>query len=74
MQGTYEVGGKVSVTLHDGTKILDSPITDRGGGSRFILNGLFYLVYDGMLGSAIASGDSYTPPAPVWDRPEQPTK
>ena len=30
MQETYEVGGKVSVTLHDGTKIVDSPITGRG--------------------------------------------
>ena len=70
MQETYEVGGKVSVTLHDGTKIIDSPITGRGK-SRLFLNELFYLVtFDGKMGSAIASVDSYTPPAPTWARPE----
>ena len=61
MQETYEVGGKVSVTMHDGTKIVDSPITGRGE-SRLFLNGLFYLTYEGSLGNAIASVDSYTPP------------
>ena len=67
MQETYEVGGKVSVTLHDGTKIIDSPITGRGGKSLFFLNELFHLVtFDGKMGGAIASVDSYTPPAPTW--------
>lgn len=72
MQETYEVGGKVSVTLHDGTKIVDSPITGKGGKSRLFLNELFYLVTpNGKMGGVIASVDSYTPPAPpTWARPE----
>lgn len=69
---TIKPGGKVSVTLTDGTKIIDSPVT--GGvdgiplwfaGDSLILRGR-----DGGLRAHIASIDAYTPPTPEWDRPE----
>lgn len=65
----YEVGGKISVTLKDGTKIVDSPITGYTGypDSRHLACGSVCLVsrYEG-IGRAIQSVDSYTPPAPAW--------
>lgn len=65
---TIKPGGKVSVTLTDGTKIIDSPVGPPNGGRH----GLKWAVC-GLLnveGVYIASIDAYTPPTPEWDRPE----
>ena len=64
----YEVGGKISVTLKDGTKIVDSPIVGPAGSYpsyRAIANESVCLVsVIGVLGKTILSVDSYTPPTP----------
>lgn len=65
----YEVGGKISVTLKDGTKIVDSWIegTSNYPHIRYIAGGNLCLKDSlGELGSSIQSVDSYTPPAPAW--------
>ena len=65
----YEVGGKISVTLKDGTKIVDSWIegTSNYPNIRYIAGGNLCLKDSlGKLGSSIQSVDSYTPPAPAW--------
>lgn len=69
-------GGKVSVTLADGTKVIDSPVIEgRSGdyeGTIRIING-FFILRNGRNwpgGTAIVSIDAYTPPKPEWDRPE----
>lgn len=65
----YEVGGTVNVTLKDGTKIVNSPIT---GDTyfphiRYIAGGNLCLKDSlGELGPSIQSVDSYTPPTPAW--------
>lgn len=73
---TIKPGGKVSVTLTDGTKIIDSPVADvsagriRGDG-YWIVGGFIRLTtFAGGPGGLIASIDAYTPPTPEWDRPE----
>ena len=66
---TIRPGGKVSVTLTDGTKIIDSPVSPPNGERH----GLFKWAVCGLLnveGIYIASIDAYTPPTPEWDRPE----
>ena len=65
----YEVGGKISVTLKDGTKIVDSWIegTSNYPHIRYIAGGNLCLKDSlGELGASILSVDSYTPPTPVW--------
>ena len=65
----YEVGGKISVTLKDGTKIVDSWIegTSNYPHIRYIAGGNLCLKdILGNLGSSIQSVDSYTPPTPAW--------
>lgn len=65
----YEVGGKISVTLKDGTKIVDSWIegTSNYPHIRYIAGGNLCLKGSlGELGFSIQSVDSYTPPAPAW--------
>ena len=65
----YEVGGKISVTLKDGTKIVDSPITGDTyfPNSRYIVCEVVCLVgIRGEIGRDIQSVDSYTPPTPAW--------
>ena len=66
----YEVGGKISVTLIDGTKIVDSPIvnpTTSYPSYRSIANESVCLVgTQGVFGRTIQSVDSYTPPTPAW--------
>lgn len=69
----YKAGGTVSVTLTDGTKIIDSPITETTAGSLTIANNSLVLVsaiVNNRTGVKIASVDSYTPPKPEWDRPD----
>ena len=60
----YEVGGKISVTLHDGTKIVDSLIKAGLGESQIIAAGTICLANLGCPGALIQSVDSYTPPTP----------
>ena len=65
----YEVGGTISVTLKDGTKITNSPIAGYTGfpDSRHLARGSICLVgIRGEIGRAIQSVDSYTPPTPIW--------
>ena len=62
----YEVGGKISVTLHDGTKIVDSLIKAGLGESQIIAAGAICLANWGRPGALIQSVDSYTPPTPAW--------
>ena len=65
----YEVGGKISVTLKDGTKIIDSLIEGISNYPhiRYIAGGNLCLKDSlGELGPSIQSVDSYTPPAPAW--------
>ena len=75
---TIRPGGKVSVTLIDGTKIIDSPVNERGH-SLFCARNTYRICdvgYDrvtpapGTTHYGIASIDAYTPPTPEWDRPE----
>ncbi len=69
---TIKPGGRVSVTLTDGTKIIDSPVTaSRVTGGAWCASGLVMVRgLDGSLGLFIASIDAHTPPTPEWDRPE----
>ncbi len=62
-------GGKVSVTLTDGTKIIDSPVTEGQSGVLFV-NGLLVLRYYNAEAPDDLTVDAYTPPTPEWDRPE----
>lgn len=71
---TIKPGGKVSVTLTDGTRIIDSPVTAGAanlGETLTIADGCIVLrnALD-HLTVRIASIDEYYPPSPAWDRPE----
>ena len=69
---TIKPGGKVSVTLTDGTKIINAP-TRKGiaSGSIFLSDLMVPLLNSsGQPVPNIASIDAYTPPRPEWDRPE----
>ena len=67
---TIEAGGKISLTLRDGTKIIDSPVTLRGG-SLFCVQDSKRIkdVGNPELSLNIKSVDNYTPPKPAWDQP-----
>lgn len=61
-------GGKVSVTLPDGTKIVGAEVkefTCVGGPALFILSTLLLVGSGGGLGFEIKSLDDYTPPVVV---------
>lgn len=69
-QATYKVGGRVSVTLKDNTRIIHSPITRTPYGVLLIANQSLALAFpDGSLGHTILSVDQYDPPAPPWAAP-----
>lgn len=68
-------GGKVSVTLTDGTKIIDAPVragsTQIASASLFMGQvGILYNARTEAVAADIASIDAYTPPTPEWARPE----
>jgi len=64
-----KMGGKVSVTLEDGARVLDAPISGyhtRIGTYLTIANNQLYLNNAGGLSGGIKSIDAYTPPLPDW--------
>lgn len=69
---TIKPGGRVSVTLTDGTKIIDSPVGQSAGTPALFFGDLAaqIITVDGALDFRIASIDAYTPPTLEWDRPE----
>jgi hypothetical protein len=70
---SIKAGGKISLTLNDGTRIIDSPVTYRGG-SLFCAGSCKRVLDlsnpDESVGTNIATIDAYTPPKPVWDTPD----
>lgn len=65
-----EAGGLVSVTLKDGTKVIDSPVENYNGRKCLVYGCVELVDNQGGLGEDVASLDAYTPPKPEWDRPE----
>ena len=61
-------GGKVDLTLKDGSKVVSARLYGDGDGSRLkVCHGLITVVYnDRNLNTHIASVDAYTPPEPPW--------
>ncbi len=63
---TLKPGGKVDLTLRDGSKVVGAKLSKYGSGLT-ILTGSFTVVHgDGLLNTNIVSVDAYTPPEPAW--------
>lgn len=63
---TLKPGGKVDLTLKDGSKVVGANLCKFGSGLT-TLSGLIIVVHgDGLLNVHIASVDAYTPPEPAW--------
>lgn len=63
---TLKPGGKVDLTLRDGSKVVGAKLS-KYGSSLTILTGTITVVNGvGSLNSKIVSVDAYTPPEPPW--------
>lgn len=67
---TIKPGGRVSVTLTDGTKIIDSPVTESDYHLWIACGRIRLCATDGTRRpDPQAVIDAYTPPAPAWFTP-----
>lgn len=63
---TLKPGGKVDLTLKDGSKVIGAKLY-KYESILTTLSGSFTVVHgDGLLNTNIASVDAYTPPEPAW--------